>query len=371
VRRDGRPFIDLTVSNPTRAGFDYLPGLLAPLADRRGLVYAPEALGLLEARRAVARDYAARGFDVDPARVLLTASTSDAYTMLFKLLADPGDEILVPRPSYPLFEHLTRLDGLVARTYDLDAESRWAIDFASLEAALTPRTRAVLVVSPNNPTGSYVSAAEMDRLAGLCAARGLAIVADEVFTDYRLEADVAPGQVLGRDDVLWFSLGGLSKAAGLPQVKLGWAIVGGPDTLAVPALGRLELIADTYLSVSTPVQAAAGELLEAGAAIRAQIAARTARNYARLRARTAPPSPCRALRADGGWYGVVRVPSMEAEEDLVIHLLESRGVLVHPGYFFDFPHESYVIVSLLAGPGPFDEGLDRILRHFDCTDAGR
>jgi len=368
ARADGRVLVDLTESNPTRAGFDYPPDLLAPLGDARGLRYAPSPLGTLDARRAIAADYARQGISVEPRRIVLTASTSDGYSLLFKLLADAGDEVLVPRPSYPLFDHLTRLDLVATREYDLDIDGSWSIDFTSIERVLTPRTRAVLVVSPNNPTGSFVTAHELERLAALCAPRGIAIIADEVFADYELEAGAAgrAARVTTRTDVLSFALGGLSKSVGLPQVKLGWMAVGGPDRLVDEALERLELICDSYLAVSTPAQNAVGGILERGAAVRAQIAARVVANYRTLQTMTAGASSCRALPAAGGWYAVLRVPSLEPEEDLVLRLL-ADGVLTHPGYFFDFPRESYLIVSLLPSEAVFADGLSRVLRHFDCT----
>ena len=370
-RARGQSFVDLTESNPTRAGFDYPANLLAPLGDERGLRYAPSPLGAIEARRAIAGDFARRGLSVDPGRIALTASTSDGYSLLFKLLADAGDEVLVPRPSYPLFDHLTRLDLLVPRHYDLDLHGEWAIDFASLEAAITPRTRAVLIVSPNNPTGSFISAAALDRLAAICAPRGIAIIADEVFADYELQPGAAAraGRVTARQDILSFALGGLSKSIGLPQVKLGWMAVGGPERLAAPALDRLELICDTYLAVSTPVQLSAAELLERGGVVREQIVRRIQANDRALHAMVAGTPSCRVLPADGGWYAVLQVPSLETEEELVLRLL-GDGVLTHPGYFFDFARESFLIVSLLPPEVAFADGVSRILRHFDCT-AGR
>ncbi|HMF94830.1 MAG TPA: pyridoxal phosphate-dependent aminotransferase [Vicinamibacterales bacterium] len=366
--RSGRRVIDLTASNPTRAGFDYPADLLAPLADSRALVYAPSPLGLPSARAAIARDYARQGLDVPPERIVLTASTSDAYSMIFKLLTDAGDEVLVPRPSYPLFEPLTRLELVVTRPYDLDIHGGWTIDIDSVERAMTPRTRVLLIVSPNNPTGSYVRAEELDRLAARCAPRGVAIVADEVFADYELAAGAArsSGRAATRTDVLTFALGGLSKSAGLPQVKLGWIAVGGPDTLAREAIARLEHVCDTYLAVSTPVQLAAGALIERGASVREQIARRVAANYATaVAARDAAPE-VRVLASDGGWYVVLQVPSLDSEESLVLDLLTTDEVLVHPGYFFDFPREAFLIVSLLPPPASFDAGIDRVLRHFAC-----
>ena len=366
ARARGQSFIDLTESNPTRAGFDYPPDLLAPLGGARGLRYAPSPLGVMAAREAVAADYQRQDVSVLPGRIALTASTSDGYSMLFKLLADAGDEVIVPRPSYPLFDHLTRLDLLEARYYDLDIHGEWSIDVSSVERAITPRTRAVLVVSPNNPTGSYVTDDELDRLAAICAPRGIAIIADEVFVDYEFEpgASRRPGRIASRRDVLSFALGGLSKSVGLPQVKLGWIAVGGPDHLADAALERLELVCDTYLAVSTPVQLAAAELLAQGAAVRSQIAARVAANYRALQAIVPTTSSCRVLKSAGGWYAVLQVPSLESEEDLVLRLLED-GVLTHPGYFFDFPRESFLIISLLPPEYLLADGVSRVLRHFD------
>jgi len=365
-RRRGEPIVDLTQSNPTRADFDYPADLLAPLADPRALCYEPNGLGSIDARRAIAADYGRRGLAVAPERVVLTASTSEAYSLLFKLLAGAGDEVLVPRPSYPLFDHLTRLDLVTARPYDVEYHGVWSIDFASVEGALSPRTRAAMVVSPNNPTGSFVSAADFDRLAGLCAARDVAIIADEVFADYELEpgAASAAGHAAVTRDVLTFALGGLSKSIGLPQVKLGWLAVVGPDRSANAAIERLELICDSYLSVSTSVQIATPALLERGAGVRAQIAARIAANHRLLLSMSAEVACCRVLRCEGGWSAVLQVPTLEPEEALVVRLLAEDGVLTHPGYFFDFRRESFLVVSLLTPAPAFAEGLSRILRRF-------
>jgi aspartate/methionine/tyrosine aminotransferase len=369
ARAQGRPLLDLTVTNPTRAGFEYPADLFGPLADPHALRYDPRPLGRIDAREAVARDYARQGVRVDADRVVLTASTSEAYSLLFKLLADAGDEVLVPRPSYPLFEHLTRLDLVTAIPYHLEYHGAWSIDLSSVERAITPRTRALLIVSPNNPTGSFVAREELDRIASLCRTRDIAIIADEVFADYELEpgALAAAGRAATRGDVLTFSLGGLSKSAGLPQVKLGWIAVSGPDALAAAAIDRLELVCDTYLSVSTPVQAAAACLVDAGAGIRAQIAARTSANYQYLRQAVTAAGACRLLRSDAGWSAVLQVPTLQSEEDLVLHLLDHEGVLAQPGYFYDFPRESFVVVSLLTPPAVLADGIRRLLRHFDCS----
>jgi alanine-synthesizing transaminase len=372
--RAAGPLLDLTESNPTRAGFKYPPDLLTPLAHPRGLMYQPNPLGMPEARRAVAADYARRGVAIDQDRIVLSASTSDAYSMVFKLLADAGDEMLVPRPSYPLFDHLTRLDGVTAVPYDLEYHDGWTIDMASVERAVTSRTRALLMVNPNNPTGSFVKAAEFQCLKAICAAHDVAIIADEVFIDYELQPGARAAAASVIDDIpdgpLTISLGGLSKSAGLPQLKLGWMALGGPDAAVRPALGRLELVCDTYLSVSTPVQAAAAELIERAAPIRAQIQSRTAANHRRLVERVADVPACRVLRAEGGWYGVLQVPSFGSEEDLVVALVERDGVVVHPGYFFDFPRESYLVVSLLPPEAVFANGVDRVLRRVTTTSSG-
>ena len=366
AREAGRPLVDLTESNPTRAQFEYPDYLLSALGDPRGLKYEPAPFGLIAARQAVAREYARRGVEVPPGRIALTASTSEAYSLLFKLLTDPGDEVLAPRPSYPLFDHLAPLDGVVLRSYDLEYHNGWIIDTASIERALSDRTRAVLVVSPNNPTGSFVSRQELKWLEGICAERGIAIIADEVFADYQVRpgACVDAGRVLDARQALAFSLGGLSKSVGLPQIKLGWIAAAGPDDLVGGALSRLELICDTYLSVSTPVQAAAPELLSRGAAVRKQIQARIAANYRTLTDRITGLPSCTLLIADGGWSGIIRVPSTGAEEDLVVGLVD-EGVIVHPGYFFDLPHESFLVFSLLPPEDQFTEGIAIVSRQIE------
>ena len=362
LRHSGQPFIDLTESNPTRAEFAYADDLLASLGDPRGLAYAPDALGVLSARAAVSDDFARRGVRISADRIMLTVSTSDAYSVLFKLLCDPGDDVLIPQPSYPLFEHLTRLDSVVPIPYRLEYHGRWSIDMASVSDALTPRTRAILLVNPNNPTGSVVSASELDALSELCLARDLALISDEVFADYRfVDAPQAGAATLAtREDVLGFSLGGLSKSVGLPQVKLAWTAISGRRDLVDAALARLELVCDTYLAVSTPVQLALRDILDRGADIRAQIQARIRANHARCAALVAQRPSCSMLDADGGWSAVVRVPRLASEEELVLSLLLDSGVLVHPGYFFDFATEAYLVVSLLVPERAFAEGMTRV-----------
>ncbi len=292
--------------------------------------------------------------------MILTASTSEAYSFLFKLLCDPGDQVLVPVPSYPLFEHLTRLELVEIRPYPLEYHGTWSIDVHAVEAAATSRTRAVLVVSPNNPTGSMLTRADLSALASFCASRGLALVGDEVFCDYTIDARPDVARVLDQEDALTFSLGGLSKSAGLPQMKLGWMVAGGPAPLVDAALARLEIICDAFLSVSTPVQHAASALLAHGAAIRRLILERVRRNLGTLQAIAAGRPACSVLRVEGGWSAVVRVPATRSEESLALDLLEQDGVLVHPGYFFDFPHEAFVVVSLLPEPDSFRDGAARL-----------
>ena len=361
ARALGREIIDLTQTNPTAVGIAHPDSLLAPLSDPASARYDPHPLGLAIAREAVARDYRRRGVTIDADRIVLTASTSEAYSILFKLLCNPsGDSVLVPVPSYPLFDHLTALDGVAPVAYRLEYHGRWMVDLAAVDQRWDERVRAVLAVSPNNPTGSTLTASELRGLAERCAARDSALIVDEVFADYPLIADPAPsGESV--TPALTFRLGGLSKSVGLPQVKLGWIAVEGPERLVQEALHRLELICDTYLSVSTPVQLAAPRMLSAGASVRQQILDRVRTNDAALRELAAGCPSVEALRSDAGWSAVVRVPAPRTEEQLVLELLERDGVLVHPGFFFDFAHEAFLVLSLLPDPGVFAEGVRRLL----------
>ncbi len=358
--RRGEPILDLTESNPTHAGIVYPSAeIAASFADERAVLYEPMATGLLSAREAVVEYYAGRGIEVDAARVLLTASTSEAYAFLFKLLADPGDEVLVPRPSYPLFEYLARLESVRVRHYPLFYDHGWHVDIAALEACVNERTRAVVVVNPNNPTGSYLKREELHRLVAICASRGLAIISDEVFSDYALRDDADRATtVAGLRDVPAFALSGLSKIAGLPQMKLGWMLVNDD-----PALERLELIADTYLSVGTPVQLALPRLLALHGGVQSQINARTRENLAWLTGALASAPSIRLLDVEGGWYVILQVPRIRSEEEWVLRLLRDCGVLVQPGFFYDFEQEAYLVVSLLTAPDVFREGVQRVLTY--------
>ena len=370
ARAEGRPVADLTLSNPTRAGIPYPLHLLAPLADPAGLTYEPEPLGLVSARAVVVADFARRGVAVTPERVCLTASTSEAYGLLFKLLCDPGDRVLVPQPSYPLFEHLTALECVQAVPYALDLHGDWRLDVAAIARNVDERTRAVLVVSPNNPTGSIMQSSELEELADLCASRGVALIGDEVFADYRLDGGGPAVSVLQQSRALAFALGGLSKSVGLPQVKVAWIAVNGPDALVTDALTGLEIVADTFLSVSTPAQVALPRLLMHGAVVRDAIRERTARNLSALTAAVAAVPAVTLLPPAGGWCAVLQVPSLVSEEALVLALLEQDGVLVQPGYFFDFPREAFVVASLLVDPGVFDPAIARVLARATGSSGG-
>jgi aspartate/methionine/tyrosine aminotransferase len=359
-RRSGTPVLDLTESNPTRVGLAYPQAeILAALADASALRYHPSPRGLDTAREAVAGYYRDRGAQVPVENVLLTASTSEAYAYLFKLLANPGDEILAPRPSYPLFEFLAGLESVHIRQYPLRYDGVWHVDFDALKQAITPRTRGIVVVNPNNPTGSFLKRAELDRLDTLAAERGLAILSDEVFRDYGFgEESDRVSTLTGERRALTFCMSGLSKIAGLPQMKLGWVALNGPDR--EQAMDALELIADTYLSVSTPIQLALPRLLALSNGILQQIRQRTAANLARLQ-EAARGSSATVLRAEGGWYAVLQVPRTRTEEEWTLKVLNESGVLVQPGFFFDFESEAFLVLSLLPEPATFAEGVSRLL----------
>jgi len=366
------PF-DLTQSNPTACGIPYPPDLLQGLADPRGLRYEADPLGPRPARAAIAAGYQRWGVEVDPDRMFLTASTSEAFSFLFRLLADPGDSILVPAPSYPLFDHLARLDGIEARTFALDPDDGWRIDFPTLERQGNG-VRAVIVVHPNNPTGSFVHPEDGNRLAALCRDRGWALIADEVFLPYTLEGGPGVDDSLAAiDGCLCFALGGLSKSVGLPQLKLAWIVASGPDGDVEVALEGLEYIADAYLPVSTPVASAAPRLLSEGAAVREAICARCRVNLETLHRLAADHPPVDVLPVGGGWSAVLRVPAVIGDEELCLRLLEDRGVAVHPGLFFGFPSEGYLVISLLPPEAVFNDGasscLDEITSSADYTEA--
>lgn len=371
ARAAGQQLLDLSESNPTRCGLQYdEPAIFAAFQNRGILSYQPEPRGLEVARRAVASYYAEHGVDVSPDQLVLTTSTSEAYSFLFRLLCDPGDEVLVPTPSYPLFEFLATVDDVVLRSYELVYHDGWQIDFASLNAAATNRTRAVMLVHPNNPTGSFVKQHEAEQLNEFCTAGGLALIVDEVFLDYRLpDTDAArmatggkQGSFASNDAVLTFTLSGLSKIAALPQMKAAWIITSGPEKQKDHALERLEIIADTFLSMSTPVQLALPQLLEQRRTSVPQLLERTTQNLAELDRQLAQQRLIERLRVEGGWYAVLRVPATQSDEDWAIALVQKAQVLVHPGHFYDFHRDGFLVLSLITPEATFRESLARTLR---------
>ena len=372
-RASGAPVIDLTESNSTRCGFPFDQQMIAAaLAEGAAAPYAPDPLGLLSAREAVADYYAESGVSISPAQIVLTTGSSEAYSFAFRLLADAGDEVAVPSPSYPLFDFLADINDVQAIRYPLGneygADVGWRIDLEELEARMTRRTRAVVTVSPNNPTGCYVRQAEQDLLAQLALRRRMALIADEVFRDFAWSGYVGSaggagraGSVAGVTDCLTFTLSGLSKLCALPQMKLGWMVVNGPEELVRPALGRLEVLADTYLSVGTAVQQAAPVLLAQRPAIQQELLERIRANLEHLD-QCAEGSACSRLPAEGGWYAVLRVPETLDDEEWAVRLMEEEGVYVHPGHLFHFSGGAYLVLSLIVGQESFSEGVGRLLR---------
>jgi len=378
-RRSGKQILDLTASNPTACGLDYPAAeILAALSDPRALTYHPESKGLQEARRAVADYYTGRvGFSanlnrVHPERVLLTSGTSEAYSHIFRLLCEAGDDILIPAPSYPLFEFLADLADIRLLPYTLLYDHGWQIDFHSLRSALTPRSRAVMVVHPNNPTGSFVQPQEAAELAAICAPRDMAIVADEVFLDYshgRMRSlsgasrnEDQPQTFALHDAALTFTLSGLSKISLLPQMKLAWTVVSGPEALVQTAVERLEIIADTYLSPSTPVQLALPYFLALRQGLQEQLERRISANLSVLDTALRESKLITRLDVEAGWYAILRVPVTGTDEDLAVSLLERSSVLVHPGHFFNFSTDGFLVLSLITPEEEFAEGVKRLLK---------
>jgi alanine-synthesizing transaminase len=357
----GVPLLDLTSANPTEVFGNYphaeIQQAYARLDD---FTYRPDSLGTERARKAIADWYEGRGIHVSPDQLALTASTSEAYALLFKLLCDPGDEVLVPTPSYPLFEYLARLESVEIVPYRLLYDGSWFVDFASMRAAISARTRAIVVVNPNNPTGSFLKSHEAAELLKIAEEHNLPVVADEVFMDYAFAAvGDCTRTFIGCDRALSFSLGGLSKSTGMPQMKLAWIVVNGGAGIRGEVRGRLELLLDTYLSVATPVQNALGELLTIGDGMAGQISARIQRNRAALDG-ILKDSPVHVLHAEAGWSAILQLPNIAREEDWMAELIGRRQVLVQPGYFFDMPSEPYAVVSLLTPEDVFAEGIQRL-----------
>jgi alanine-synthesizing transaminase len=373
ARSGSENILDLTVSNPTRSGLRYdEAAILASLSSPQAIDYDPQPKGLRQAREAVAGYYGgerSRGghglHGFDPEQLVLTTSTSEGYSYIFRLLCNPGDELLVPKPSYPLFEFLADLEDVKLVPYPLIYDHGWQMDFPSLEKAVTPRTRGVVVVHPNNPTGSYVQAHELTLLNAFCRKHGaegqaLALIVDEVFLDYAHDGEPRPS-FTANQDVLTFTLSGLSKVSALPQMKVAWIAVSGPPAETAPALARLEVIADTYLSMNAPLQWATPALLDQRKALQKQLLDRVRENLDELDRRLAAQKTCERLAVEGGWYAILRVPVTKSDEDLAVELLQKKSVLVHPGHFYDFPGDGYLVLSLITPAAEFSEGVDKIL----------
>lgn len=363
LRAAGAAILDLTESNPTRCGLRYDQGrILAALTQPESLSYAPHASGLCSARESIAAYYAESGLRINPDHIVLTTSTSEGYSFVFRLLCDPGDEVLVPSPSYPLFELLADVQDVKLVPYPLFYDHGWHVDPHSLQSAVSVRSRALMVVHPNNPTGSYVKAGEAEALSRLCRERKLALVADEVFLDYAHNGPPRPS-FAGNGQALTFTLSGLSKISALPQMKVAWIVTSGPSDLQHAARERLEVIADTYLSLSTPLQLATPQLLGQRHAMRSQLLERIAANLSELDAQLSRHKACQRLLIEGGWYAVLRVPVTGSDEELALALLERQSVFVHPGHFYDFPADGYLVLSLITPPEPFRQGVNRLLQH--------
>jgi alanine-synthesizing transaminase len=366
-RRSGRELLDLTASNPTTVGLSYDEFQLSKaLADRSIFTYQPIAKGMRSARDAISAYYAEKGSAVDPEALVLTTSTSEAYSFVFRLLCDAGDSVLVPIPSYPLFEFLADLNDVRLEPYELVYDCGWQVDFPSLQSAMTRaqasggRCRAVMLVHPNNPTGSFIKPHECDELNGVCSAHGLAIIADEVFLDFKLTGSV-PLTFSENDGVLTFTLSGLSKVSALPQMKMAWIAVSGPGVLKSEALAKLEVISDTYLSMNAPLQLAVPSMLAERHSLQPQLLLRIHRNLSALDKWLLAHRSCERLALEGGWYAVLRVPALGSDEELAVAVLLSTGVLLQPGHFYNFPSDGYLVASLITPCDEFAVGISRAL----------
>ena len=363
-RAAGKPLVDLTASNPTEGGFAYdQSGILEALGNPAALKYEPAPRGLAAARQAICKYYAEHGVVPGVDDILLTTSTSEAYSYALRLLCNPGEEVLIPAPSYPLFDFLAELQDTKLVRYPLIYDHGWEIDFHALEQAITPRSRAIIVVHPNNPTGHFTKRAEIEKLNALASAGGLALIVDEVFLDFCLSGE-RPSSFAGNQAALTFTLSGLSKICGLPQMKAAWLVTSGPERLKREALERLEVIADTYLSVNAPVQLAMAAFLSQRRGFQEQLMARLRRNLAELDRQLALQKACGRLPVEGGWYAVLRVPATRSDEYHALSLLNDWGVHVHPGHFYDFSSEGYFVVSLISKEEEFSTGMKRILERF-------
>jgi alanine-synthesizing transaminase len=359
-KSSGRKLLDLSASNPTECGFSYnAPAIMRALCSPASLQYHPDPRGMKTARQAVCAYYAARGERVSIDDLLLTASTSEAYSFIFRLLCNPGDDLLIPTPSYPLFDFLADVNDIKLIRYSLFYDHGWHIDLHALKQAITPRTRGVILVHPNNPTGHFTKPEEIVQLNEICGANQMAIIADEVFLDFSLGA--TQKSFAANSSALTFTMSGISKISGLPQMKFAWLAVNGPEEVKREALARLEMIADTYLSLNAPIQLAAPVLLQQRSAFQQQLMGRVRNNLAELDAQLVQERKVSRLEVEGGWYAVLRIPATRPDEELAIELLEKHDVYLHPGHFYDFSGDGHMIVSLITPEPDFSEGLRRIL----------
>jgi alanine-synthesizing transaminase len=366
IQESGRQILDLTKSNPTECGFTYPSNeILSAFNNPRLLHYQPDPQGTIPARKAVCSYYSGKGVDISPHQVFLTASTSEAYSIIFKLLCNAGDDVLIPKPSYPLFDYLAQINDVHLNQYPLRYDGEWHIDPESLFEAITPMTKAIVLIHPHNPTGMFLKNQELEKLVAIAGHHNLALIVDEVFLDYGFEERAERiVSTASERRVLTFTMNGISKMVGLPQMKLGWIVLSGPDNLLAEASHRLEILCDTFLSVNTPVQEALRILLEAGDAVREQIQSRTKNNFTVL-SQLLNSGKCSLLNCEGGWYGIIRVPRTKPDEEWCLELLGKCGVYVYPGYFFDFEEEGYLIVSLLTEETVFREAATKILEHVE------
>ena len=360
-RTQGSELIDLTTSNPTTVGLEYPEErILEVLATPESLRYEPTASGLEKTRKAIAGFYEDRGCKLSPSDLLLTSSTSEAYSFLFKLLLNPGDRVLLPQPSYPLFQYLAAMESVQVAPYHLFYDDGWHYDLESLEDQLATGANVVVLVNPNNPTGSYISRSDWTKFRDLCIRKSVSLICDEVFSEYQLDEETSFPDPRSETEIPLFLLNGLSKSAGLPQLKLSWIAARGPRRIKQQSLSRLELISDTYLSVGTPIQHGLQDLLKLADGIRRQTVARIRTNHESL-VKVCSGTAVDPLQVQGGWCATLRVPRSRSEEEWGLHLLESQGIVVHPGYFFDFPGEAYLVLSLLVESTAFEEGVNRLL----------
>ena len=359
-KSSGRKLLDLSASNPTECGFKYdAAAIMRSLCSPASLQYHPDPRGLKSARKAVSDYYAVRDEDVSVDDLLLTASTSEAYSFVFRLLCNPGDELLIPTPSYPLFDFLSDINDIKLTRYSLFYDHGWHIDLHALQQTITPRTRGIILVHPNNPTGHFTKPKETAQLNELCSTNQMAIIADEVFLDFSLSH--AHKSFVANSEALTFTMSGISKVSGLPQMKFAWLAVSGPDEMKREALARLEMIADTYLSLNAPIQLASPILLQQRSGFQQQLMDRVRKNLAHLDIELAQAEKITRLEVEGGWYAVLRIPATRPDEEFAIDLLEKHDVYLHPGHFYDFLGDGNLVISLITPEQDFSEGLHRLL----------